>query len=360
MKYFLIIILFFISCDKNNFKKKTISPTLIDSLETKNEVENYIRSLKYPNPKRNIKMNIPYLGPNFLEKFQLKKINEFDRNSSSDIDRITKNIADSLNISESFYKTDIDNNGYTDLLIIGDNMGCTSFDLTPNSSRSCDFSTYVFMNFGNEPMKIYDLGIEPRHSSFVPEINENNKGVFINVHFPPQYHTNGKIYRKYKKHILTYSFDDFIEYNDTPKKYSIEKIEFRVNKKYFYELLCDYIILTIDKFNSAQMEIYDDNPIFLDEKKPKKHLSKKIKESEFKEINSLLNYIDFPELNNNYSYQNLHSSSCVLKITYNNNLVKEIRDNDMFGTYGLKKIYEALFDLNQNQGWVEKTTANKM
>ena len=80
------------------FGQKYISK--IDSLSAEADVEKIIHSF-----------NKDY------QKFELKPISEVGSDYSAS--GISKRFADSLGIDKSFYKTDFDNNGFTDLLVIG-------------------------------------------------------------------------------------------------------------------------------------------------------------------------------------------------------------------------------------------------
>lgn len=189
MKYFkyVFLFLFFVSCKKHQtkFVKSDITPSVIDSLNSEKAVEEFARKIRYPILKK-FNRKTEDVSFNFLEKFELKKIKDLDRDSRFDIDSLTKIIADSLQITESFYKTDIDNNGFTDLILIGDNKGCIGSNLKPNSSRSCDFSIYSFMNFGNDSIKPI-LIARRLHSSLVPKISEINALPVLEIHIPAKF-----------------------------------------------------------------------------------------------------------------------------------------------------------------------------
>ena len=47
---------------------------------------------------------------------------------------------------------------------------------------------------------------------------------------------------------------------------------------------------------------------------------------------------------------------CTLKVVYDNNKVKEVRDYGLIGTFGLKKLYQQLFELRFNQDWKKINT----
>jgi len=76
-----------------------------------------------------------------------------------------------------------------------------------------------------------------------------------------------------------------------------------------------------------------------------------IKKEDFESITSTLNYIDFTNLNSQYSVMYTDAPSATLKITYDNGKVKHIEDYGKKGTYGLIALYEMFNNLRFNQDW---------
>ena len=358
LSYFLFLLLF-TDCkkEKSEFIKAKIIYSTIDSLNSEQSVEQFVRQFRVPVIKSFQKENEDSIH-NFLKEFELKKINEFDRDSRFDIDSITKRISDSLNITESYYKKDIDNNGYTDLIVIGDNKGCGSFrvrDIT--SQRSCDYSVYCLMNYGNDSINPIDLIARPLDNSIVPKFTIKYNQPILEIHKPAEYHWIEK--RKISKNEvidLIYKFDTYIEYNKNPKKYQIEKIEFET-ENCFGE--CPYFKLTINNNKSAILNAISGNSIYENTKmynsdsipKTKGTFKTTLIEKDYNRLINLLNYMDFPNMNNRYLQRRQHMGYCILKITYGNGKTITIEDFGMFGTYGLKVVYEILFDLRFNQKW---------
>ena len=263
-----------------------------------------------------------------------------------------------MNITKSYYKKDFDNNGYTDLLIIGDNKGCYGGGMEPNSSRFCDFSVYTLMNFGNDSIIPIDLMVRAmRHISIVPKIAYIDNHPIIEIHKPGEYHWIEK--RKITENSkiqLTYKFNSFIEYNENPKEYHIEKIEFETENS-FGE--CPFFKLTINNNKSATFEAISGNSLCLNTieyyndsiPKVKRTFKTNLINENYSQLINILNYMDFPNMENRYAMNSMHTGDCKLKITYDNEKVKTIEDYGMFGTYALNKIYEILFDLRFNQEW---------
>lgn len=363
MRYLISFLLFFVflNCQKKDYKpefiKAEIISSKIDSLNSKEKVEEYIRDLRFPiiedfEPQ---KLDLTH---NYLEKFELKKISDFNR----EFDSITKIIADSLNITESYYRMDIDNNGFTDLIIIGDNKGCNGgpdgFD------QSCNFSVYCFMNFGENNIKPIDLILENSvHKSIVPKFSKDKGFPILEIHEPAEFNWKKEKISDYKKIELTYEFGSLIEYNNNPQVYDIKKVEFKTeisgykNPLFEISIMNDQTALLDAKYGNS---IYENTKVYFRDTIPelKGKFITKVKKTDYDNLIYILNYMNFPKMNDQYSLNQFHSNDCYLKITYDNGKVKEIYDYGMVGTYGLRRVYELLFDLRFNQNWKENTTAN--
>ena len=78
------------------------------------------------------------------------------------------------------------------------------------------------------------------------------------------------------------------------------------------------------------------------------------KEKDYSKIVELLNYIDFPNLKDNYAVNLTDDQTCTLTIIYNNGKVKKIEDYGLIGTFGLDRFYSLMFELRFNQEWKKK------
>jgi hypothetical protein len=367
MKYLLILgLLFCIGCKKEKteivndspkttFVKTKIKPTKIDSLATKEEVQTFVQKLDYPFVRfREHNDSIIIHKP--LGKFELKKIKDFDRSHRNDIDSLTKIIADSLKTTESFYKADIDNNGFSDLVIIGDDKGCSGGSLEPNSTRSCDYSVYALMNFGNDSINPVDL---MRRGSVgdavVPKIKDIKGRTVLMIFEPPQYSwRDKKKISDLKKVELAYKNGTFVEYNENPKKYSIEKIEYETEPCYgscpIFELTITNdrtALLNAIEFNSLEPNLWE----YEISRELKGKFKANIDKESYQEIIDLLNYLDFPSLEKNYWVSATDNPGSKLTITYDQGKTKVISDYGKTGTLGLIKIYDMIANLRTSQEW---------
>jgi len=299
------------------FGQKTLSK--IDSTNSKEEIEKFIHSLD----KRKL-----------YEDFVLQGINEFENHGFHNHE-YCKKIADSLNITESIYKTDFDNNGLTDLLAIG----LEGFD---------DFCILVVMNYGQGSFKINILTRRFFQKCTFPKIvNDTIKYYYLSE--PDDRITKEKPTLQRKD--LIFKFGDFIEYNPKPKTYEIEKIEYQTSECFG---VCPQFNIQINRDRKGIYKAEHNN-----RRKVRRGKSKEIKgtfktlikEDSYLKIIDVLNYIDFPSLNYDYAVNWSDAQTCVLKITYNNGQTKEIKDYGLIGSYGLEILYNLFFELRHNQKW---------
>lgn len=284
----------------------------IDSLNSKADVEKLIHSFDKD-----------------YQKFTLKPISQFE--SDYNTKGFCKKIADSLGITKSFYKADFDNNGYTDLLAIGDYY---------------DFKIFVVMNYGHNSLKLNRLTRRSFQDCTFPKILNDTLIRYYFIQQPNWSDTNQSATLQYKD--LTFKYGDFVEYNLQPKNYSIEKIEYQTTMC-FGSCPKFYISILKDKSSTFKAEAY--NRELRNSKEIKGEFNTTLADTSFREIINLLNYIDFPNLKDNYAVGWTDDQTCTLTITYNNGQVKKIRDYGLIGTYGLDRLYQLLFDLRFNQNW---------
>jgi hypothetical protein len=284
----------------------------IDSLTTAAEVEKLLR-----------------LFDRYNEQFTIKPITSFTneyRTTGS-----CKAMADSLGITEAFYKTDFDKNGYTDLLAIGDHN---------------EFSIFILMNYGRDSVKLTGLTrgfLEP--CSFPKIINDTI--IRYTYYKQPGWKLKDPISGLQTKD-LVFKFGDFVEQNPKPANYGIEKIEYRTTGCYGE---CPIFTLSINKDQSAVFSAGAFNRRTEKSRPVIGTFRATIKDSSFSAIIDLLNYIDFPHLKDDYVVHWNHDQTSILTVTYNNGQVKTIKDYGLLGSYGLQRLYHLLFDMRFNQDW---------
>lgn len=134
---------------------------------------------------------------------------------------------------------------------------------------------------------------------------------------------------------LVFAFGDFVEYNEKPPSYRIEKIDYKTSGCFG---TCPIFKITIKRTGEAVYHAIQFNP------KDGK-FSGKVRQSELEDVIRLLNYIDFPTLQDKYSVNWTDDQSSSLTITYDGGKVKTINDYGMLGTFGLSRANDLLFDL---------------
>lgn len=324
MKYLLfLLILLCLSCqkNKNSFITAKHIASKIDSLNTAADVEEFLQK---------VDSNFKY--------FKVVPVLESGTHISRGLDSINHSFAKNLKIDQSFYKTDFDNNGYTDLLITGGWDGSHLF-----------FETLTLLNYGNEKPHIQAL-TKHHLSIFVPVIQQTDSLPLLVLHQPYNYYPEnpGKP-DTIQTRLISYN-GYFVEYNNKPlAKHLIKKIEFKSDGCYgtcpIFELKIDH-----DRKASFKAQYYN----FTSERgapAEDKYFEGVIKKADYEAIIGILDYIDFSQLKEDYSVKHFHAPSSTLIITYNNDKIKFIRDYGKKGTYGLMALYEMFNDLRFNQDW---------
>lgn len=243
------------------------------------------------------------------------------------VDKCRK-ISDSLHV-QPWAKADFDNNGLTDLLVVGnlfdhavlcilDKGG--SYEIKSLTRRHFQDCTFPVLE-GNK-IRYY---VEP-----VPEWGKRPKAPEM------------------EQRVLVYRFGDFIEENPAPANHSIEKIEYTTSMCFGS---CPVFGITIhpDRRASWNAEMYNK----IKNKTLSGTFTAKITEDKYNDILNLLNYMDFENLRDSYSVNWTDDQSCTLKITYDNGKVKSISDYGLVGTFGLNRVYQLLFALRENQSWIK-------
>ena len=242
-------------------------------------------------------------------------------------DKDCKRLCDSLKI-KTFTKADLDNNGYTDLIVIGE---------WNDPSIICIFDQ------GKNKFSINRLTRRSFQDCSFASVDTNGGETFVNYYYFKQsddwrqIDTTPNIQSKK----LIYKFGDFVEYNNSPPNYNIQKLEFQTTMCFGS---CPIFNLTINSNRSAKYEAVKFN-------ESEGEFSGTIDKDTYNELLELLNYIDFPNLKNNYSVGWTDDQTCTLSITYDNGKKKTITDYGKIGTYGLDRIYSILFKLRENQTW---------
>lgn len=253
------------------------------------------------------------------KRFELFTVNEslkFEK-------RYCEEFADTAK-AEPWTKVDFDNNGYTDLLVIG---------------KIYDHSVIVILDLSENNFVVKSLTQESFRDCTFPVVQKTGEQPTITYYTNIAYYSVGLLP---PAATLIYKFGGFIELNESPKTYKIEKIEYRASGCFGP---CPSFELFINSNRSALFK-----PVYFNKRKKGTYRGK-IETSQFNELIDLLNYLDFPMLKNDYYVTWTDDQKSFLTITYDGGKVKKIEDYGLIGTFGLKRVYEILFDLRENQVW---------
>ncbi|MGJ7031243.1 hypothetical protein [Niabella hirudinis] len=232
-----------------------------------------------------------------------------------------QHIADSLKLT-SWSKADLDNDGRPDLLII---------------TNQPDHTILCVLNKGNR----YELKTLNRHtrssSCSFPVIRHNGKTTYIKYIRQPDRGTLKEITHFSPINII-FKYGDFIEENPQPAAHTIQKIAYSTSGA---SVTFRNSRLVIDARCSASL---DD------------HSSGTLRPAEFAALCSLLNYISFENLYEDYRDLASDLVTAIITITYDNGKTKTITDYGMTGTLGLNLLYQKLELLKRSIRWKEQIT----
>lgn len=140
---------------------------------------------------------------------------------------------------------------------------------------------------------------------------------------------------------LVFKEPGFIEYNGAPKDYQIQRVAFSTEACYGS---CPIFALHLARNGAAtyQAEEYNER---------KGAFTATVDTQTIKELWDLLNYLDFPRLEEKYAARFTDLPTCTLTITYADGKVKTIEDYGEQGTFGLQRAYKLLFKLRNSQAW---------
>ncbi|KOS08388.1 hypothetical protein AM493_16470 [Flavobacterium akiainvivens] len=303
----------------------------MDSLQTNAQIEQYIGR-----------------HDTLYHKFILKRVQDI---TCISCDSALKNLATRLKVNYSYIKADLDNNGYTDLVVTGVNRTYTSANTHPDMlvEWSRDFNAFVLMNFGAGNVKLHDL-TDGLWYGLVPKVETINSQPTLVVYKPPMKKGITGPGKPETRTVLRYAFGDFVEYNSAPPVFSIEEIEYATTGCMGE---CPIFKLSMEQNSKAtfKAEYYNYTKPWQQGELLNGTYKTTLKEADYTQIKTLLNYLDFPHLQDNYNVSWTDDQSAVLKITYNGGKVKTITDYGVQGTYGLRYLHRILYALRLNQDW---------
>lgn len=318
---FVLLILLIGSCkNEKAFISAKHVPSKIDSLITENEIQDYIRALDTN-----------------LRHFYLADYSRIITYNTPNNDSITRIYAKQLGVNKSIYKTDFNNDGLTDLLLIG---GWDNGE--PKKNQFYQFNSQVLINRGKGKPDTYSIARD-YNFAFVPQIVQTDSLPILVLHhaqnfdtvYPPRHDTlQVKLINK---------LGLFVEYNKNPiTHHEIEKIEFNAP---LVEVSPSFQMILNKNRESWFIAVHNNLDI------NEGTFKTEINDSDFKELSDLLNYMDFRNLREDYGIYNTGPPNMALRITYDKGKIKYIYINSGAQTYGLNAIYRKMLELRFSQEW---------
>lgn len=273
----------------------------IDSLKTVADVENFVR-----------------LQDTNFKKIQIPSLKMIYRDS------LSLNLAETIGV-KTWQKIDFDNNGITDLLFFGQFNGkgdCILFAAIDEGAK----------------IKFHSLD-NMSYSLLFPTVRCDNNQIFLDLLMG--FNSSRDTVPIKDTAILVYKFGSFMNFNNKPITYKIEKIELEA---FGCEGVCPIFKFSIKSNCKSYYKAIKFNAL-------RGNYGCKIDALQYSEIIDLLNYADFPNLKNEYGPRYSDGPDCILKITYNNGQKKVIRNNYWHGSYSLNSVILKLFNMRKNQNW---------
>ncbi|MBC6988818.1 hypothetical protein [Hymenobacter sp. BT491] len=236
--------------------------------------------------------------------------------------------------AKAWQKADFDGNGYSDLLLIG---------------RDADAKSNVVCVLDSGNNRFY---IEPFERQFfrtcaVPQVVYDGVLPLIRyVDYANSFYNTDSLSDR-QEFLLTHRFGGFVEYTRKEYQYQIEKIEFTSSFAYHTSSQSE---LTIGADGKATYS-FTEAPILAPANITAEHLTATISPRAYDEIASLLIYLNFPRLRNEYRLTLNHIPRSTLTVTYNRGRKKVIYDVGEAGTFGLRQVYALLHQLRRTQVW---------
>ena len=233
---------------------------------------------------------------------------------------------------KNWEKVDLTNDGLTDLLFI---------------SYQYSYTPYAIVDNGDGGFKVHSLW----RSSFekcelAKPITLNDKN-YLKIYQPRSKWNNAEDLLSLEAieytviDTLTYKFQSFVELNDEPANYEIEKVEFKSGP---CDGSCPVFSLVLD----ASGKVEFDGAYYVNfQGKSSKALGTGL----FNEIASMLKYIRVKDLEENYQVTWTDDQTAILEVTFSNGEKKRIRDYGMQQTYGLMAVYNTLTKVALETDW---------
>ena len=305
MKQYLILFLFLLALSM-------VYPNKIDKLKTTKEVIEFVKSV----------------SPQFKDGWK-----EFTIPSTEELGKelYCDGVFREWDI-KNWEKADLTNDGLTDLLFISYQYGYTPYAIVDKGDGSFNVHSLWRSSFEKcELAKPITLNDKNYLKIYQPRSKWNNAEDLLSL----------EAIEYTVIDTLTYKFQSFVELNEEPANYKIEKIEFKSSPCYG---TCPVFSLVL--YSSGKVEFDGAYHVNFQGKS-----SKAIGTGLFNEIASLLKYIRVKDLEEIYQVTWTDDQTAILDVTFSNGEKKRIRDYGMQQTYGLMAVYDKLTEVALETDW---------
>lgn len=231
----------------------------------------------------------------------------------------------------SWLKEDFDGNGRTDLVVVG-YRNATSFQRR----------VLCFLDLGYQEVKTIWLS-DNGYECAVPQLGMvQGKPAIYYAHVQIM----GERFAQNRQAVcrvdtLVFDYTRLVEYNHAPKDNHIQKVTFNTSACYG---TCPILTLQIAHNGMASYQAEAYNPT-------QGNFTAVVEAKPLAELWALLNYLNFPTLQDHYAIGATDHPTATLTITYAGGKVKTIEDYGEQGTFGLQQVYKLLFALRTTQAW---------
>ena len=234
---------------------------------------------------------------------------------------------------------DFDNNGKTDLLFNG------YIDYYPTNAL-CSRVCLVILDMGKDSFQIKELTLSTIELLVAKTLMIDGRPYIQTLKIQDEYNAELKknVLRK-TVNTLAYVFNSFIE-RSTLHDYAIQQVKYCVDPAmigfdgFTMTISADSIILMAGKSRIPECAT-DSGGRYAVKLDPRVQIR----------IFGILNYINFPDLKNEYTVNADDDLDGYIQVVYNNGEIKRIHDYGRIGTFGLKVLQDAFFELRKTQPW---------
>ncbi|WP_157962302.1 DUF6438 domain-containing protein [Winogradskyella aurantiaca] len=225
---------------------------------------------------------------------------------------------------KNWEKADLNNDGKTDLLVLGEWYGAHPLIVLDKGQ-----DTYEFIRLSNNSFEYCEL--------FKPISVKNTTLIKAYVPINSQ-ETLIPGAEKFRIDTLSFFNNTLVKYNPSPKTEAISSIHLKTSACYGN---CPEFVLELFPDDRVEFNGLENTPVL------GMH-SYKATSGTFKEISELLNYMDVKHLKSGYQVNWTDDQTAYLTIRFADGSTKTIMDYGLQGTPGLKAVYKALFTVMKN------------